>query len=164
MKEKYINAIAAVNYCVLNDNRETWWPKIIRKETDFRTYYDIDGIEVGSCSYKENNAFDDALSSSLLRIIKKNVPCALFAYPIEFRIRPIDIIVGFMKEDKELVLAWNNKSVYPLIGNQWYSQTIPKDTKWIIGASMDTDYRRAISRFAHDHFNLSELKKYTPYI
>jgi hypothetical protein len=172
MEQKYIDAINSVNNAIKNDNKEIWWPNIIRIEGNSKIHL-IDGIE--ACSTDSDN---DSHTNSLLRL--KDKPCAIFAYDIKYGIQLSDILVGFMSNDKTfLKMAWDNSSrVFPMIGQisgkdnqgtyiQWDCKTFinvpepPKNTKWIIAASLNTEYREAVNLFGRDK-TLEELKNYTP--
>lgn len=159
MYQEYIDAINYVNKCILYDNRDTWWPNIVRIEGR-QKFHNINGIEASSSGYCDS---DDSYSDSLLRLIINKSPCEIFAYDVKFGYKMVDIIVGFLDKDKKkLKLAWNNKRVYPLIGQQnMHRPIIPPDTKWILCASLDTKNRKTVSLFGKSK-NLVELEKYTP--
>lgn len=164
MKHKFQEAIRAINDKIaINDDHETWWPKILRRESDFsKSIHDIDGVEAAaSSSDRAMNEFDESRANSYLRLVLRNSPCELFAYPVEFGIRPVDVIVGFMSENKDdLTLAWDDDRVYPLIGNNEYIRTLPDAAKWIIAASMSTEYRRVVSLFCQKN-SASDIKNCT---
>ena len=144
LESEYNDAIHAVNDCVVNDDRTTWWPKIKRIEGN-RKIHDINGEECGS-SGGNGTSYEDAMHNALLRlVIDKSLPCALFVYPVKDGIQLMDIIVGFLDEEHEFRLACNNKHIYPMIGNSTEVPNIPTNTKWIVGAALNTNYRRAVS-------------------
>lgn len=158
MEKEYIEAIQHVNNCILTDNRETWWPTIVKIEGNYKTH-SINGIEMKT--QVPDNAFSDSYANSLLRLLKYESPCELFAYPVGNGIIPIDIIVGFMSEDKSLILGWDKTRVFPMIGmKSGYLPDIPENTKWIIGASLNKDYRKAVALYGNTK-TMKELKEDT---
>jgi hypothetical protein len=186
-EKDYIDAIKCVNECILNDDRDKWWPNIIRIEGE-QKIHSIDGIEAGSMG-TNGTSFDDAHCNSLLRLISgEKKSCTLFVYDVKCDIQLVDIIVGFLDNQKNLTLAWNNKRVFPMIGANIGSTIengeikfidpksslkskettfftkipeIPENTKWIVAASLDLQYRKAVALFGRTK-SLPELKKITP--
>ena len=181
--EEYSDVIKHVNECIRNDNRDTWWPKIIRIEGGKKIHL-INGIEAGA-SGSDGSSFGDASSNALLRIvIDEKLPCTLFAYDVKCNIHNVDIIVGFLDKEKNLTLAWD-KRVYPMIGisignifedgkrkfidhntskeNMVFTKipNIPENTKWIIACSLNTKNRKIVALYGRTR-NITELKNETP--
>ena len=163
MESEYTQAIEFVNECVRNDDREKWWPKIVRIHENNMKTHEINGVQVTSGA-DTNNAFNDAHSNSIFRLVlDETLPCALYAYPAQLGITTQDIIVGFMGDDNKLQLAWDGVRVHLNIGQCGFTQPVPRDAKWIIGASFNVKYMIAIYRFGKAATTtLLEVKKYTP--
>jgi hypothetical protein len=139
----YVEAIEACNRCIREDDRaNTWWPKVLRIEGS-RTVLDVDGTECAAFS-----DVDVAHSSALFRLmLDDRRVCALFAYPAESGVKPVDVVVGFLDGDGRLTLALNDKEVFPMIGNRDPPPEIPPATRWIVAAALGTEHRRAVSAF-----------------
>ena len=142
----FIEAIEACNKCVSEDDRSSWWPRVVRSEgTD--AILDVDGTEARCCC----GPSDLGNSYALLRLVAdESRICALFAYPAKDGIRPVDVVVGFLDKDRGMTLAWDGERVLPMIGNQAVVNVAPPpDAEWIVAAAFQKDHRRAISLFAH---------------
>ena len=155
MAREYIQAIEFVNACVRNDDRSTWFPKI--KAIDNKTQlHDINGVYV--------MGVHDARANSILRLtLDDKLPCVLYAYPAEFGIKQQDVLVGFIKNDNKLQLAWDDKRVFPASAFPVHNPPLPRNAKWIIAASLNLHCRRAITLFGQDK-TFADLKKSTPVV
>lgn len=107
----YNAAMEAVRDCVLNDDRSTWFPKILHTLEDGRQIHDIDGVKASVCP--RNNA---ALTRSLLRlVVDESLPCALFAYPAADGVQAVDVLVGWLDADMALTPACVDGRMYPML-------------------------------------------------
>ena len=160
--EEYTNIIKAINDIIFNSDGKTWWPKIVRIEGN-HAIHDIGGVEAGSSSNSFLKSYSDSQSNALLRLVLNDSLCAtIFAYSVTDGIERSDIIVGFLNKDNKLTLAWDDKRVYPMIGQQshTYNFKIPDDTVWIVAACLNTKPRRLVSLFGNTK-TLSELEIHT---
>lgn len=166
-KQDYIIAINHVNDCIKNDNKETWWPNITRIDGD-KKYHMINDTEIGFTSRQDE--YDDAHAYALVKMLVGNdKPCTLFAYDVKFGYQPVDVIVGFLDQDKNLTLAWDNERVFPMIGcDAEYNikkdefPMIPSNTKWIVAACLELEYRKDVIVYGRTRSSYEELKKDTP--
>ena len=185
-EKDYVAAVNHVYECVRSDDRDGWLPNIVRIEGG-RKIHLIDGIEASSHGGVDDS-YGNASASSMLRLIVSggreggSIPCALFAYNAKCGIQPVDVIVGFLDGDRNLTLAWNRKRVFPMIGanigstiennqRRWIRSIapstftevpdIPADAKYIVAASLDARYRKAVAFFGRTK-SLQELEKITP--
>ncbi len=161
-RKTFIEAIHACNLCILKDDKQYWYPKILRIEGR-QKMLEIDGEECALMGSGDDAA--DANCHALMHLMKdKTRICAIYAYPVKCGIKPVDIIVGFMDKNNGLTLAWDKKRVLPMIGNpnvSMYNQRIPPDTTWIVAAAFETKYRHAISLFSQN-VDQETIKKTTP--
>lgn len=181
-KSQYVEAIKHVNDAVLNSDPYYWFPKIISVETeDNREYgrasfkYDLGNGEQGSGSGHSGNDHGHAYMAAMLRLIRFKEPCTLFAFPIEGalsvngvwkqNVQREDIVVGFITDLDDsyfITPAWNERCIYPMIGNwhvKWFD--IPKTAKWMLCATLDTQYRKAVSLYCQAA-SIEEQKLCTP--
>lgn len=147
-KQKFIEAINACNSCILEDDRTTWYPKVVRIEGP-RKILEVYGQE---CGIYGTDTADDSCSNALWHLVMdKTRKCAIHVYPRKCGFRPLDVLVGYMNKEKKLTLAWENDRVLPMIGNcsnNACKPTIPPDAHWIVAAAFQYEYRRAISFFS----------------
>ena len=137
---------------VRNDDRRTWWPKVVRADGP-TTVLDVDGREcVFTCrgspsgSGGSSSDFEVGNANALFRLMADGGrTCALYAYPAECGIRPVDAIVGFLGgEADELALACDNERVFPMIGGRGPAPEIPPGARWIVAAAFQTGHRHAV--------------------
>jgi hypothetical protein len=140
MTYTYLKAIDDVKQCFYNDNIQTWWPSIIGYENGSRVHY-INGVKAGSYGGCVSQ------SDSILRLLMDDtLICALFAFPASNGIGKIDMVVGYIDYNKNKIL-----DSYSMIGRKdlCHEETsysiVPKNAKWIIGASFKTDYRNSLA-------------------
>jgi len=181
----YKEAIEHIHSTIKDITFESLFPKVKEEHMkDFKIYkrfYDIDGETCGGGSDKELyninkiNNFELGYEYALLKLIKYNTPCALFACPINevltenyvfSKANLIDVVVGFMIDDdlNNIIPAWNNTSVYPIIGHYTHSYifpNVPSEAKWIVCAALNSFDRKVVSLYSQSKKS-NELYEDTP--
>lgn len=143
---EFCEAVRACNACIMHDDRRTWHPDVVRIEARTKVL-NVLGQECGAAGMKD--AFGDAQANALLHlVVDEKRPCALYAYPANLGMRPVDAVVGFVDAGGNLTLAWDRGTrIFPMIGNSWESvPAVPPSTVWIVAAAFQTKYRYAIAR------------------
>lgn len=162
----FVEAIQHVHDTVMTSDPQYWWPQILSLETkdnrpDGLGYfvYDLGKGEKGTGSGHKGDEHGHAYTAAMLSLINSNAPCALYAFPIEnafdktghWKQVGADIVVGFISGTKDaltVVPAMYKKRVYPMIGNSDnVAFVIPSDAKWALCASLNTEYRKAVSLY-----------------
>lgn len=153
----YKDVVAAVLDDFWNDDPKLWWSKpdetiIDPNDGSKRDIYTISGRQC--CAHKDEHEITSTYDYALLRLIAEKRKCSLFAVPSEkLYDRPTDVVVGFVNgpspEDRQnVLLAWQNKYIYPWIGLGVYCKplyVLEKEPKFAICCALDTEYRRCAS-------------------
>lgn len=163
----YIEAIQHIINAVKTSDPQYWWPKVIGPSQEAGVYlYDLGNNEVGSGSNRSGSNHGHAFAGAILRMIKNKQPCTLFAFPEDETHNAMtdDVVVGFISEtqDEYTITPACNGTVYPLIGNSkapWIFT--PPSAKWMLCATLDTRYRRAVSLYCQNA-RQQEINECTP--
>jgi len=139
-EQRYIAAIQHVNHAVAHSDPAEWWPRVDR--TPSRTTYLIDGEKYTFGHDRVRSHQDISLGSAYIRLLKRSVPCTLYATYNTKNLRPLDVIVGYV-DDTTIVPAWDGRCVFPWIGG--VSPRHDSRFEFVVCAALDTEYRRAVS-------------------
>ena len=140
MVDLYLKAFDVAKFCFYNDDVKTWYPKIIDYKNGSRLH-DINGIKASSYGGSESE------SDSLLRLcLDKSLICSLFAFPASNGIGKIDMVVGYIdNKNNKIYDSYSMMNRLDLCHEEFSHCIIPKNAKWIIGATFNTIYRNAIA-------------------
>jgi hypothetical protein len=190
--EQYAAAIGAVHHALETTHPDSWVPKIVQSGLSsdgmrWEAVYDVDGTDAGASwgglttfdgakpifhpRSDPATAFEEAYSGAMLRLVKDDKECALFACPVGRAVLlpaarrsgqarrphgawiapPVDVVVGFQAgTDAPLTLAWHGDCVYPMIGRKGQQPcfSVPPGATAVVCAALDTRHRRAVALFA----------------